>query len=150
MPHSYGKLLYHVIFSTKMRRPVIAEPWRMRLYPYMHGIVENLGGRLHRANGPADHVHLALELKNDLSVAHAVGTIKANSTGWIHKTFPDSGDFFWQTGYAAFTVSSSALEDLIRYIDKQEEHHRRVTFEEELVAFLKRHQIQYDERFLFD
>lgn len=147
MAHSFGKLLYHVIFSTKMHKPVIAESWREKLHAYMHGIVENHGGRLHRAGGPADHVHLAVELKNDLAVAEAVGIVKANSSKWIHETFADSRDFAWQTGYAAFTVSLSSLEDLIRYIDNQEEHHRKVTFEEELAAFLKRHGIQYDERY---
>lgn len=147
MAHSFGKLYYHVIYSTKMRQPMILEPWRERLYAYMHGIVENLGGRCHRAGGTADHVHIVAELRNDLSVAEAVGKIKANSTRWVHESFPDSRNFAWQTGYAAFTVSLSALDEVIRYIDNQEEHHRKTTFEEELAAFLKRHGIQYDERY---
>jgi len=126
---------------------MILNPWREKLYAYMHGIVENLGGRLHRAGGTADHIHLLAELKNDVSVAEAVGKIKANSTKWIHEEFADSHNFAWQTGYAAFSVSVSAMDDVIRYIDNQEEHHRKTTFEEELAEFLKRHGIQYDERY---
>ncbi len=147
MAHSFGKLLYHVIFSTKLRRPMILAAIRDQLHAYMHGIVENHGGRLHRAGGTADHVHLAMELKNDVSVAEAVGIIKSNSSKWVHESFADSPDFAWQTGYAAFTVSLSALDDLVRYIDNQEEHHRKITFEEELAAFLRRHGITYDERY---
>ena len=147
MAHSFGKLLYHVIYSTKLRRPTILEPWREKLYAYDHGIVENHGGRLHRAGGTSDHIHLLVELKNDVSVAEAVGIIKANSSKWIHESFADSSDFAWQTGYAAFTVSLSAVDDVIRYIDNQEEHHRKTTFEEELAAFLRRHGITYDERY---
>src|SRR3990172_6378129 len=100
MAHSFGKLLYHMIYSTKMRRPTILESWSERLHAYKHGIVENLGGRLHRAGGTADHVHLAVELKNDIAVAEAVGILKANSSKWVHETFADSRDFAWQTGYA--------------------------------------------------
>ena len=147
MAHSCGKLLYHMIYSTKLRRPIIMETWKERLYAYKHGIVENLGGRLHKAGGVSDHVHLVVELKNDLSVAEGVGKIKSNSTNWIHETFPDSRDFSWQIGYAAFTVSQSELQNVIRYVENQEEHHRKMTFEEELAAFLDRHGIQYDPKY---
>lgn len=98
-------------------------------------------------NVPAPNTGFVSELKNDLSVAEAVGKIKANSSRWVHESFPDSHDFAWQTGYAAFTVSLSALDEVIRYVDNQEEHHRKTTFEEELAAFLKRHGIQYDPRY---
>ena len=136
-----------MIYSTKMRRPIIQESWRERLYAYKHGIVENLGGRLHKAGGISDHVHLVAELKNDMSVAEAIGKIKANSTSGVHKTFPDCADFAWQVGYAAFTVSQSELEKVIRYVENQAEHHRKATFEEELAAFLERHGIKYDPRY---
>jgi len=95
----------------------------------------------------SDHVHLVAELKNDMSVAEAVGKIKANSTAWVHKTFPDCAGFAWQVGYAAFTVSQSELENVIRYVENQAEHHRKRSFEEELAAFLERHGIQYDPRY---
>jgi REP element-mobilizing transposase RayT len=142
--HSFGKLIYHIIYSTKLRRPLIHKAWRDRLYAYKHGIVENIGGRLHRAGGTEDHVHLVAELKNDLSVAQAVGKIKSNSTNWVHETIPQSRDFAWQIGYAAFTVSLSELPNVIQYVDNQEEHHRKLTFEEEFAAFLERHGIKYD------
>lgn len=147
MGHSFGRLHYHIIYSTKMRRPIIDESWRERLYAYKHGIVENLGGRLYKAGGISDHVHLVAELKKDMSVSEAVGKIKANSTMWVHKTFSDSADFAWQVGYAAFTVSQSELENVIRYVENQAEHHRKMTFEEELAAFLEKHDIKYDPRY---
>lgn len=147
MGHSFGKLLYHIIYSTKLRQPTIHESWREKLYAYKHGIVENLGGRLHKAGGIADHVHLVAELKKDMSVSEAVGKIKANSTTWIGKTFPDYTGFAWQVGYAAFTVSQSELDNAIRYVENQAEHHRKMTFEEELAAFLERHGINYDPRY---
>jgi hypothetical protein len=76
--------------------------------------------------------------------------LKADSSGWVHKTFPDRTSFGWQTGYGAFSVSHSSLADVEKYIANQEEHHRRVSFREELLAFLKRHEIEYDERFLWE
>jgi len=142
MAHSFGKLLYHVIFSTKMCHPTIVEPWRSKLFGYIHGILEYHGGHLLRGGGTADHIHLLLELRNDITVAEAVRLMKANSSKWIHESFDQSSDFSWQTGYAAFTVSLSAVDDVTRYIDNQEEHHRKTTFEEEFALFLRRHGIQ--------
>ena len=125
---------------------MIEAPMRSRLYEYMAGIVRNHDGHLIRAGGTPDHVHLLIELDASTSVAGAVRVIKANTSKWIHETFPDQSGFAWQAGYAAFTVSESAIPRVTRYIDGQEEHHRRKTFTEEFREFLQRHKLEFDER----
>jgi len=148
MSHAYSKLIYHCIFSTKDRKPYLTNTLRDRVYAYIAGIIRQSRGHLIKAGGTADHVHLLLELKGDTSIAEGMRLIKSNSSKWIHDTFPDQAHFAWQTGYGAFSVSLSALADVVRYLEQQEEHHRHQTFEDELVAFLHRHNIVYDERYL--
>lgn len=146
MAHTYAKLLYHCIFSTKDRRRCIDPSIRDRLYGYIGGVLRQRGGRLIKAGGMYDHIHLLIELRSAVSIADAMRLVKANSSKWIHETFAEVARFDWQTGYAAFTVSSSAVENVVRYIDCQEEHHRTRTFADELAEFLNRHKIEYDER----
>lgn len=148
MSHAYSKLIYHCIFSTKDRKPHLTDNLRDRAYAYIAGIISKSHGHLIKAGGTADHVHLLLELKGDTFVSEGMRLIKANSSKWIHDTFPDQSHFAWQTGYGAFSVSLSTVDDVVRYLEKQEEHHRHQTFEKELVAFLLRHHISYDERYL--
>lgn len=97
-----------------------------------------------------DHVHLLASLSKELAVSDAMRIVKANSSGWIHDQFPDKRHFGWQAGYGAFSVSHSNLESVKQYIARQAEHHRVKTFQEEFVEFLKRHDIEYDERYLWD
>ena len=150
MSHSYSRLIYHCIFSTKDRKPCITADLRDRLYAYIGGILRRHNGHLIKAGGRADHIHVLLELNGTTAVADAIRPIKANSSKWLHETMPDSGEFGWQTGYGAFSTSASAVDDIIRYIDGQESHHRISTFEEEFVAFLRRHNIAYDRRYALD
>lgn len=147
MGQSFTSLTVHVIFSTKDRRPLITPEIAARLYDYVGGIVRNLNGQLLAAGGTADHLHLLVAIHPQTGVAELVRVIKANASKWVRETLQVT-DFAWQTGYGAFTVSHSNREDLRRYIDTQVEHHRRVSFEEELVAFLKRHGVAYDPRYL--
>jgi REP element-mobilizing transposase RayT len=139
--HTHSKLLYHCIFSTDRRRAQIKAHIRERLYAYMSGIARNCGGQLVRIGGTVDHVHLLVELDPPVSVAEMMRLVKANSSKWIHETFSEFGDFEWQAGYAAFTVSVSAMDEVIRYIERQEEHHRTRSFEDELSALMARHGI---------
>ena len=145
---SYSSLLFHVVFSTKERRPLIEEGIRRSFFAYMGGIVRELGGKAFMVNGMSDHVHLLLSLPPTISVAHAMRVIKANSSRWIHKKRPGKRSFSWQDGYAVFTVSQSNLRRVFEYIENQEAHHRRRSFREELVALLKRHEVPFDERYL--
>ena len=150
MPQSLTNLLYHIIFSTKRREPYIDADLRPRLHDYLGGIINEARGRIVIVGGVADHVHVLAYLPAPMSVPDAVRVLKANSSGWVHRTFPDRQVFAWQSGYAAFTVSRSVMDDVRRYIANQEEHHRTVTFQDEYLAFLRRHEIPFDERYMWD
>ena len=150
MPQSFVCLNCHVVFSTKNRAPLIDPDLAPRLHSYIGGIVENAGGSLAAAGGTPDHVHLIVSLGKMMSAADTVRVIKSNSSGWIHDTFPDMRHFAWQTGYGAFAVSYSNLQQVRRYVANQQEHHRVRTFKEEFIALLKRHHIEYDERYIWD
>lgn len=150
MSHSYTKLLYHCVLATKERRQFLKPDLRQRIYGYIKGIVAQCDGRVLAIGGTADHVHILLELPGSISIAEAMRLVKTNSSKWIHEMFPTHTSFAWQTGYAAFTVSSSAVDDVVHYIENQERHHRTRSFDEELVEFLRRHQLQFDEGALRD
>lgn len=150
MAHTYTCLLNHLVFSTKDRVPFINAALKERLFQYMGGIVRELNGVALSINGPADHVHLLVSMPATVAVSDFVGKVKANSSGWVHKTFPQHRDFKWQVGYAAFSVSVSQKPGVLDYIARQEEHHHTLSFTEELIALLKKHEIDYDERYIFD
>ncbi len=148
MPQSYACLHYHLVFSTKHRAPLIPPDLQPRLYDYLGGLIRAEGGTLLAAGGVTDHVHLLVGLGQTRAVADVLRVVKTNSSRWVHDIDP-AGGFAWQTGYAAFTVSHSQLATVERYIASQEEHHRRMTFENELRALLQRHGIEPDERYLW-
>lgn len=150
MPQSFVSLHCHIVFSTKNRKPFLTSPLVPRLYEYVAGIVRNEIGSLLTAGGTEDHVHLLVSFNKTVAVADAVRLIKSNSSRWIHDEFPKLDKFSWQTGYGAFAVSYSGLDRVKQYIAGQQEHHREKTFKEEFLAFLKRHNLQYDERYLWD
>jgi putative transposase len=148
MPHSYTQLLYHLVFSTKNRHPWLTDI-RDRVHAYLGGGIHDEGGAALCVGGVGDHVHILARLRPDKAVSAVIGAIKAISSGWIHREFPDLAEFAWQTGYAAFAVSKSQEPRVRRYIETQEEHHHRQTFQEELIALLEAHGIDYDERYLW-
>ncbi len=144
MPHTYTSLLVHVVFSTKDRAPDLSPDLAARLFPYMGGIVRECKGAALIINGPADHVHLLLSIPAAVSIADMLRVLKANSSRWVHEQFPERKRFGWQAGYGAFTVSGSRLGDVRNYIASQEEHHRRVSFQEEFLTLLRKHGLEYD------
>ena len=150
MGHSYTNLLYHIVFSTKERQPWLDTDISTRLYEYLGGAIRSEGGTSLGINGCADHIHLLARLRQDKAVSGVLRGIKANSSGWIHRTFPVLRRFAWQTGYGAFSVSQSQLDKVQRYIANQQRHHQRVSFKEEFIALLDAHGIEYDERYLWD
>ncbi len=150
MAHTYTYLLYHAVFSTKGRIPTIEADIRPDLFAYMGGIVRELSGKAYIINGTTDHVHALMTIPASVSVAEALRIVKANSSGWVHEKWPTRREFAWQTGYGAFTVSQSNSRSVAAYIAGQEAHHRKVTFQEEYLALLKRHEIEYDERYVWD
>jgi len=150
MPQSYVSLHCHLVFSTKNREPLIRADWAPRLYQYVGGIARAQGACLIAAGGMADHVHLLLSLGKMNAVADLVRDVKSNSSRWVHETFTNLQGFAWQAGYGAFAVSYSKIDEVKRYIAGQEEHHRVRSFKEEFVAFLERHGIEYDERYVWE
>jgi len=146
---SYSCFNYHIVFSTKERRPWLSSEILPRVCEYMGGIARKLNSQLLLANGAEDHVHLAAIVHPTLAVAQFVAKVKANCTGWIHQTFPELRAFSWQEGYAGFSVSSSVLAQVKAYIRGQQEHHRKRSFHEELILLLDKHGIEYDERYLW-
>ena len=150
MPGTYSRLLYHVVFSTKRRTQTITESLRPRLYDYMGGIIRSERGVSYEIGGTADHVHLLFRWRTDESLAALMRNVKSHSSRWVHQTFPTMGAFQWQEGYAAFSVSESQREAVANYIRNQAEHHRSLTFEDELVRLLEAHNIEYDARYLWD
>jgi len=148
MASSLTNLLYHIVFSTKDRIPLIHEGLEAPLYDYVGGILRGQRSVLLEIGGMPDHVHLLVKLTADLAVAAAVRLIKSNSSGWINENQKIRGRFEWQTGYFAVSVSESPVAEVRRYIQRQKEHHARVSFQEELVRLLEKHRIAFDERYL--
>lgn len=147
MAGTFSNLLYHVVFSTKNRAPLIGDELREPLYHYIGGILRAEDGALLEIGGVADHVHLLVRLRPSTAIAEAVRLVKANSSKWVHEERKVDA-FGWQTGYGAFTVSESQVDGVRRYIRRQPVHHRRRTFEEEMAELLRRHGIAFEERYL--
>ncbi len=147
---SFSKLTYHVVFSTKYRRKTINDEMRERLYEYIGGVVRNLNGSLIKIGGIEDHVHLLVNLSPAKSVSDSIRDIKSNGSKWLNELSEGRSRFEWQKGYGAFTVSHSHIEIVRRYIRNQREHHRTRTFEEEFVELLRRHEIKFDRKYLFE
>jgi REP element-mobilizing transposase RayT len=148
MAHTYTNLLTHFIFSTKDRQALITPALHEDLLAYMGGILRELGATLRAANARPDHVHLLCSLPPTLATADAMRVVKANSSRGVHDIRSYRG-FDWQTGYGAFSVSASQAPAVMRYIRDQEKHHRKVTFQEEFLAFLVKNGIAYDERYIW-
>ena len=148
MARTYTKLVYHIVFSTKERMPLITGEIRDRLYPYLGGVIRGEKGSLVEIGGVADHVHILARFGATVAVSEMVKRIKGNSSHWLSQ---EVGTWFaWQTGYGAFTVSESQVAAVRKYIQRQEEHHQRVSFKDELISLLRKHGIEFDEENLLD
>jgi len=148
MANTYTSLNYHLVFSTKNREPWLIEAVCARLWPYLGGIARENGMKALEIGGVADHVHILVSVPATMALSKAVQLIKGGSSHWIKESFPNMAAFAWQDGYGAFSVSESQLDPVRDYIRRQPEHHRTVTFTEEYKAFLGRHRIEFDERYL--
>ena len=149
MPHSYVSNLMHCVFSTKERLPFIAPKLESRLWPYMGGIARENKMKAIAVGGTVDHVHALLSLPSTMSFAKAVQLIKGGSSKWVHDTFHEHQKFAWQEGYGAFSVSSSQVDKTVAYIQRQKEHHRKRSFQDEFIDLLDKHGIEYDRRYVF-
>jgi REP element-mobilizing transposase RayT len=149
MPQSFASLHCHIVFSTKRREPRIEAGLQPRLFEYIGGILRHHSCQLIAAGGIPDHVHLLASLGRTVSVADVVRDIKAISSGWLHDEL-SMQEFQWQNGYGAFAVSYSNIENVRTYLANQDQHHRRVSFQEEFLELLRRHHLEWDERYLWD
>jgi REP element-mobilizing transposase RayT len=150
MAHTFTNLLTHVIFSTKDRVPCIDAELKPELLAYLGGMMREVGGKAYAINGTADHVHLLISLPPTIALSDTMRTMKANSSRWVGGKWSARKSFGWQTGYGAFSVSKSNVSEVVKYIQNQESHHRKITFQEEFIAFLKKHEIGYDERYIWE
>jgi putative transposase len=146
--HSFSSSLHHCVFATKDREAVLTPQLRERLWPYLGGIARENGMKALTIGGVADHVHVLLSLPATISVAKGMQLLKGNSSKWIHETFPELRSFAWQQGYGAFSIGVSGIEETRDYIQKQEEHHRTRTYREEVIMFLQRHGLPFDDAML--
>lgn len=149
MAHSYVSTLTHCVFSTKERQRLINPDLKQRLLPYLGGVARANNIVALTVGGTDDHIHLLLAIPSTMGVSKAIQLIKGGSSKWIHDTFPAHRHFAWQEGYGAFSIGISQLKATVAYIENQDEHHKRRTFQQEFLAFLKKHKIEYDPRYVW-
>ena len=146
MSHSYSQNVIHIVFSTKDRCKIIPREFQPRMWAYIAGICKNLEMLVHAVGGMNDHAHALIQIPPSLPVAKAVLAIKSNSSKWANE---EGHNFAWQQGYAAFSVSASLVPSVVRYIRTQESHHKKMSFEAEFLALLKKHGVNFDPNFVF-
>lgn len=147
---SFVSCLLHCVFTTKHRERWLTPAIRERLWPYLAGIARENDMRAIAIGGVADHAHLLLSLPSTLTIAKAMQLLKGNSSKWIHETFPEMQAFNWQGGYGAFSIGVSGVDATTRYIQQQEQHHKKRSFRDELVVMLRKHKIEFEEWMLDD
>ena len=148
MSHTYCCSLFHCVFSTKERRKTIVPEIQARLWAYMGGIAREHQMKALGIGGTEDHVHLLLSLPSSMPIAAAMREIKSASSHWVHGICAIE-EFEWQEGYGAFSIGWAQVDATLAYIARQEEHHRKSDFQTEFVAFLKKHRIDYDPRYVW-
>ena len=150
MPQSLARLHVHLIFSTKYRSNILHDQVRKPLHAYMATVLDNLGCPSLILNSVQDHIHLLFELSRTVPLSKAVEDVKKSSSKWIKSQGVEFSNFAWQSGYGAFAVSESNLQSVRDYIASQSEHHRNQTFQEEYLTFLRRHNVAFDEKYVWD
>jgi REP element-mobilizing transposase RayT len=149
MPQSLSMNLVHIIFSTKNREPFLDKDTRDRLFPYMAELIRDKGSECYRIGGIEDHVHLAIRLSKTATLSKTISEAKTGTSRWLKTISPKLFNFSWQEGYGAFSISPKDLDAVIRYIDHQEEHHKKTRFQDEFRKFLKQYKMDYDEKYVW-
>ena len=150
MANTFTQIYIHVVFSVKQRASLIQQQWREELHKYIAGIIQNKDHKLLAINTTPDHIHIFIGMKPDTSLSELVRDLKANSSKWINEKKFLKTKFQWQEGYGAFSSSHSQLDEVIHYIQEQQEHHKKRTFKEEYVSLLKKYDVPYDSKYVFD
>ena len=149
MAQSLSKVYVHITFSTKNRYPFIDNGIKQELWTYLGGVCKDLGCNPIRVGGHDDHVHICCLLSKKITQMKLLEEVKTGSSKWIKTKGEKYGKFYWQDGYGIFSVNPAEIETVVKYIDNQGEHHKKRTFQEELLAFLKKYKMEYDERYLW-
>lgn len=150
MSQSLSDVILHIVFSTKGRHPWIQTVIENELYQYICGVCRHLNCPVIKINGMEDHVHILLQLGRVISTSKLISEVKSSSSQWIKTKGDQYCDFAWQGGYGAFSVSRPSIEAAINYLSSQKEHHKKVTYKDELLAMLQRAHVSYDEKYLWD
>lgn len=149
MANTYTQIHIHFVFAVKFRHGIIQSKWKEDLYKYIAGIIQNNNHKLLAINGMPDHIHILIGLRPAQSISDLMKEVKQSSSKWINENKLINGHFEWQEGYGAFSYSKSQINQVINYIQNQELHHKKKTFEEEYLDFLEKFEIDYDEKFIF-
>ncbi len=149
MPNTYTQLYVHIVFAVKYRKAMISAGWDERLRKYITGIIQNDGHKLLAINNMPDHIHLFIGLGPSKSISHLMQLVKTNSSAWINKEIKPGQKFSWQTGYGAFSYSRSHINNVVRYIQNQQEHHKQTNFLTEYKTMLDNFSVDYNEKYLF-
>jgi len=150
MAGTYSQIYIQVVFAVKGRNNLLQKPWREEIFKYIAGIIKNKNQKSIIVNGVGDHMHLFIGLKPSISISDLIRDVKNNSTNFINSHNWIPGRFSWQEGYGAFSYGHSQINSVYNYILNQEKHHRKKTFREEYLEFLKKFEIPYNDRYLFD
>jgi putative transposase len=150
MSDTYSQIYIQAVITVKGRENLLQKPWRDEVFRYISGIIKNKGQKTIIVNGVSDHIHLFIGIKPSISVSDLMRDVKNNSNNFINEKRWVKGKFSWQEGFGAFSYGHSQIENVYNYIIKLEEHHQKLTFREEYIEFLKRFEIEYNEKYLFD
>lgn len=150
MPNTYSQIYVQIVFAVKGRENLISKIHREELHKYISGIVQNRGQKMLSIFCMPDHVHLLVGIKSSITISDLVRDIKAGSSNFINQQHWVKGKFNWQEGFGAFSYSKSQIDNVIKYILSQEEHHKKTTFKAEYFDFLRRFEIDYDEKYVFE
>jgi len=150
MAGTFSQIYIQVVFAVKGRENLIGKSWKDELHKYIAGIIKGKEQKPIIVNGMPDHIHAFIGLRPSMAISDLVRDIKNNSSNFINKMKFVRGKFSWQEGYGAFSYAHSQIDNVYKYIMNQEEHHRKKTFREEYLNFLKKFEIEHEERFLFE
>ncbi|HRE68784.1 MAG TPA: IS200/IS605 family transposase [Cyclobacteriaceae bacterium] len=150
MANSYSQIYIQIVYAVKHRDAIIKAEWEERLYQYITGIVQNKGQKMLAIGGMPDHIHFLIGLKPDCCLSDLIREVKKASNEFINQNKLTPSKFYWQDGFGAFSYSRSQIDTVIRYILNQKEHHKKQTFKDEYLKFLKKYEIEYNEKYLFD
>lgn len=148
MANTYTQIYLHIVFAVQNRTSLIQPEWKNELYKYITGIIQNNGHKLIAINGVSNHLHIAVGYKPHQLIPDLLQDIKTNSSKWINERKFIRGKFNWQSGYGAFSFSHSQIDVIVKYINNQEQHHKRKTFRDEYTEMLKKYNVTFDEKYI--